>query len=98
MCRLPFVDFRLHSLELLLDLANELSHITAGWGIGRIDRVSAHAMLGISTYPRDTIGSGTAHRFLRTLCSSPGAEVLRAEPAVIAGRAYGLTFHFVGLP
>ena len=64
----------------------------------RFDCVLAHAVLGISTYPRGTFGSGTAHRLLRTLCSSPGAEVLRAEPAVIAGRAYELIVHGVGLP
>ena len=61
----------------------------------RLDCVLAHAMLGISTYPRGTFGSGTAHRLLRTLCSSPGAEVLRAEPAVIAGHAYKLILHCV---
>ena len=71
-----------------------------GVGLGgcRVDCVSAHAVLGISTYPRGTFGPGTAHRLLRTLCSSPGAEVLRAEPAVLAGRAYGSIDHGVGLP
>ena len=61
----------------------------------RLDCVLAHAVLGISTYPRGTFGPGTAHRLLRTLCSSPGAEVLRAEPAVIAGRACELILHCV---
>jgi hypothetical protein len=59
--RPPSFDFSLQRLELLLDVADELCHIDGGWGIGRVDCVSAHAMLGISIYPRDSIGSGSAH-------------------------------------
>ena len=78
-------------LELVFHIGNEVCNMGMGWVGCLIDCVSAHAVLGISTYPRGTFG----HRLLRTLCSSPGAEVLRAEPAVIAGHAYELILHCV---
>ena len=84
-------------LELFFHVADEVRNVGAGLGGCRLDCVSAHAVLGISTYPRGTFGPGTAHRLLRTLCSAPGAEVLRAEPAVLAGRAYGSIVHCVGV-
>ena len=61
LCRLPSFDLGLHSLELLLDLADELGQVDNGWGIGRVDCVSAHALLRIGKYPRGTIGSRSAH-------------------------------------
>ena len=94
----PLLHLGPQHLELLLHVADGLHDIEIGWVSCRLDCVSAHAMLMINMYPRDTIGSGTAHRLLRTLCSSPGAEVLRAGLAVIARHAYGLIDHHIRLP
>ena len=58
---LPSFDFGLHKLELLFNVEDDLHQIELGLGVGRVDCVSAHALLGISKYPRDTIGSRSAH-------------------------------------
>lgn len=62
-----------------------------------VDCVPTHAVPMIGTYPRGAAPS----RLLgfRPAPSVPsGAEALRARPAVIAVRAYGLIVHCVWLP
>ena len=87
--------FALDLKQPLLDFAEEV--LDTGF-CRRLDCVAAHAMLGISMYPRGTCGPGTAHRFWPAHCSPPPpVEILRAGPAFMARRAYELIVHLVGL-
>lgn len=58
------------------------------------DGVSAHATLVISVNPQGC-ALGSLQRFRLVPCEPPGAKVLRARPAVIAGRAYDWISHCV---
>ena len=60
----------------------------------QIDCVSAHALLAISRYPRGP-ASGRVWRFRLAPHTPSGAKVLRAGPAVIAGRAYDVMKHWI---
>lgn len=91
----PTTHLCLQCAQLLLDVADDLGHIHC-WGC-RIDYVAVHVLLAISRYPRGAAPSRLPS-FRRAPCMPSGAKVLRARPAVIAGRAYGLIEHGFGLP
>lgn len=60
-----------------------------------VDGVPVHAMPMIGMYPRGG-ASGSSRGFRLAPRMPSGAEVLRARPAVTAGRAYVFVMHFLG--
>ena len=91
----PPTHLCLEGAQLLLDVADDLGHIHC-WGC-RVDHMTAHVLLAISRYPQGAAPSQLPC-FRRAPCMPSGAKVLRARPAVIAGRAFGSIAHVVGLP
>jgi hypothetical protein len=83
-------DRGLHISKLALDVAKQL-HDIGYWAVP-VGRVPVHAPPVIGGYPRGT-SSGAGREFWLVSRSPSGAEVLRARPAVTAGRAYESSWH-----
>jgi hypothetical protein len=82
------------TFELGFQVAELLAHVADQ--VGEVVEVSlrlvcapVRAPPSIGGYPRGT-SSGAGREFRLVSRSPSGAKVLRAKPAVIAGRAYGL--------
>ena len=87
-CGCQLGELFLHPPQLLLDVLEQIQK----WLWDRMDYVAVHVTLSISVYPRSS-ASGRLPGFGLAPGLPSGAEVLRARPAVIAGRAYGSKVH-----